>query len=151
MRYLAAIVFAVTMLTGFGSAQETVLGTISFFPTGSGRAMQATSTITSGGRGVQCAQNPIWRASDIDRGQNPTIVNTTFGPCAVDGVLITGLTLVQYKTGILLTIRTADGKCYSMMLVNSAGVSLTDLTDVGFKGNYSATSGISFNLLGNVQ
>jgi hypothetical protein len=151
--YLANVVGIVLMLTAFGSAQESVVGTMTFYPGGSTRTNQlSNSYITLGGHTVGCAQTPVWHDSDIQKGKNPTIVNTTsFGPCTIDGVLIRDLALTQTKSGVLLTINMIDGKCWSMMLANSAGISLTDLTGIYFKGAYAANIAVGFNLIGSVQ
>ena len=88
------------MLSSFSSAQETILGNVAFYPSGAARSIESNSSI---GLGTQqqtnCAQAPIWHDADIQKGQNPTIYNTTFGPCAVDGVLVRDLVLTRDEQG----------------------------------------------------
>jgi hypothetical protein len=94
----------------------------------------------------------VWHDADIQNGKNQTITNTSsFGPCEIDGVLVRDLSLYQAANGVMLTIDLVDGKCMSMMLVNSAGLRLKDLTDIGYKGAYAANSVVGFNLIGSVQ
>jgi hypothetical protein len=150
---LVKVAAVVLLVAGFASAQGSVVGTITFYPGGSTRVEQtANSYFTIGGHTVSCTQWAVWHDSEIQNGKSQMIVNTSsFGPCTIDGVFIRDLTLLQSKTGILFTINTIDGKCWSMMLANSAGVHLTDLTGIYFKGPYAANTVLGFNLVGSVQ
>ena len=144
-------VVTLLMLSSFGVAQQSVVGTVAFWPTGGSRNMQANSSISVANHTVGCAQVPIWRDADIQKGQNATIYNTTAFACGIDGVMVRQIVLAEVNTGISLTIYLADGKCYSMMLANSDGLRLTDLTEIGYKGKYKGNSIVGFNLLGSVQ
>jgi hypothetical protein len=147
----ANVVGVVLMLMAFGSAQESVVGTMKFYPAGGSTRQLASSEFSLGGHSASCTLLPVWNGSDIQNGKTPTIVNTNNFTCTIDGSFVRDLILLQSKDGLLLTIHTNDGKCWSLLLVNSAGVRLTDLTGVYYKGAYAANSLVQFNLIGSVQ
>jgi hypothetical protein len=151
---IAQVAVAIAMLlilSSFSSAQETVLGNVTFYSGGAARPARATSVITLGSHAMTCSFLPLWQYSDIQKGQSPIMPSTSFGPCTVDGVLVGSLSLTELNTGIALTITLIDGKCFSMMLTNSAGVHLADLTQMGFKGPYKSNVSVGFNLLGTLN
>jgi hypothetical protein len=145
----AAISFAVLlMLSSFSAAQQTTVGSIAFWPTGGSRSTQSNSSISLGNHTIGCAQVPIWRDADIQKGNNPVIDNTTRFACGMDGVLVGHFVLAETNTGISLTIYLADGQCFPMTLANSDGLRLSDLTEIGYKGKYKGNSIVGFNLVG---
>ena len=149
---LAVLAAFAMLFTAFAPAQQSVVGSVTFSTTGSQDWMQVNSSISLGGHTMSCAQNPVWRASDIKNGKYQSITNTSmFGPCAIDGVLVRDLVLMESSTGVLLTIDMNDGSRWSLMLMNSAGVTLKALTGVGYKGPYAANSMVGFNLIGTLQ
>jgi hypothetical protein len=71
-----------------------------------------------------------------------------FGPCTVDDVLVHHVALYESASGVLLVLDMMDGTSWSLMLVNSAGVRLTELITVGYRGRYSNPKFIGFALFG---
>jgi hypothetical protein len=147
-----AITASALILSNLCAAQQTASGTIAFYPSGSIAFMQSNSPLGFGGHSISCAQMPIWRDADIQRTPKPMITNTThFGPCAIDGVLVQDFVLSEFNSGITLTIHLVDSRSFSLLLVNSAGIHLRDLTEVGFKGKYRSNTIVGFNLIGTFQ
>src|SRR5437879_803442 len=127
----ATSVAVLLMLSSFSAAQQAVVGSVAFLPTGTTHNMQSISSIGFANHSISCAQIPVWADADIQKGNNPAIDNRThFGPCAIDGVRVGNLVLAEINTGISLTIHLVDGTCLSMMLANSDGLRLSDLTEV---------------------
>jgi hypothetical protein len=149
--HVAIAIVALLMLSSFSSAQETVLGNVTFYSSGAARPILSDSVISLGPHTMTCSQLPLWQYNDIQRGSNPTMNSTNFGPCTVDGVLVEGLVLAELSKGITLTIHLVDGRCFSMMLTNSAGIHLADLTEIGFKGQYKSNVSVGFNLIGTLN
>jgi hypothetical protein len=149
--HVAIAIVALLMLSSFSSAQESVVGTLTFYQSGATRPIFSDSVIDLGSHKMTCSQLPLWQYLDIQRGQNPTLASTSFGPCTVDGVLVKSLSLTEFNNGITLNISLVDGKCFSMMLTNSAGVHLADLTEIYVKGQYKSNVSVGFNLLGTLN
>jgi hypothetical protein len=145
--FVGLMLVLVVLLAGPVAAQQNVVGTTSFYASGSPFSIQSNSAITlGGGHSISCAQDPVWRRDEVT-GKTATNTNL-FGPCAVDGVLVHHIVLYEAKSGILMVLDMMDGTSWSLMLVNSAGVRITDLIDVGVKGQFAAPKSITFGLIG---
>jgi len=144
VRSLALIV----LLAGCAAAQEGVVGTVKFYPTGMqhNTLLQSNSLIELGGHAMSCAQDPIWRHDQI-KGKTTTNMDL-FGPCTIDGVFVHHIVLYESKSGILMVLDMMDGTSWSLMLVNSATVHVLDLMDVGYRGHYAAPKYVGFALFG---
>lgn len=139
---------SVVLLLLAGSAAAQVTGTVKFYPSGgpSRKAVQSNSFIQLDDHYFSCAQDPVWKPTEV-RGNTAT--NTSlFGPCVLDGVHVHHVVLYQTNSGLLLVLNMMDNTSWSFLLVNSAGVRLTDVIDVGNRGQYAAPKFVGFALFG---